>query len=84
MIIELPIVYLENADEVNKGEESGYKVNAVSTTEKTTFIIPDICLVRINPSSNDKQTTICFDEDSYITDLDYETVAMMFKDALRK
>jgi len=80
--IELPVVYTQNFDEYEKAKEQGIEVKTIDTIDMTTFIMPDDMLIRINPQSDNKRTTVRFYDDSYSVDADYETVRQMFKDAL--
>ena len=80
--IELPVIYTQNFDEYEKAKEQGIEVKTIDTIDMTTFIMPDDMLIRINPQSDNKRTTVRFYDDSYNIDADYETVRQMFKDAL--
>lgn len=73
-IVELPIVYADNFNEIEKAKESGIEIEAKESVRMTTFIIPDNCLVRINEATKDERTTIYFDDDAYEIDAEYETV----------
>ncbi len=80
MIIELPIIYLKNFNEVESAEKSGVSIQREETISKTTFIIPKDQFIRINPSTNLTRTTIHFnDVEEYLIDADYETVLEVFK-----
>lgn len=80
MIIELPIIYLKNFSEVETAEKSGMDVQREETISKTTFIIPENQLIRINPASKDNRAIIHFnDVEEYMIDVDYETVLELFK-----
>jgi hypothetical protein len=80
MIIELPIIYLKNFNEVESAEKSGVSIQREETISKTTFIIPKDQFIRINPSTIQTRTTIHFnDVEEYLIDADYETVLEVFK-----
>jgi len=84
IIIELPIVYLYNYDEVEKAKETGVEIEKKEDVTITTFFIPDNCLIRVNAQGDTKRTTIVLDKESYGVDADYETVLEIIKRGLRK
>ena len=83
MMIELPIVYALNFDEVEKAKEQGIDIEVTEGLTMTTFIIPKECLIRINESTEQSRTTIYFDDISYLIESDYETVLEIFKRELK-
>jgi len=86
IIIELPIVYANNFDEIQNAKEQNIEIKIEEYVDKTTFIIPDITLIRINPGTNEKRTSIYFigTEESFSIDIDYETVCTLFKEVIKK
>lgn len=84
IIIELPTYFYKNYKEVADGEEKGIEVQGIEYVKKTTFFIPDTEFVTIFPfEEDDTKTSLTFFDTSYKIDLDYETVRMLFKDALK-
>lgn len=84
IIVELPIVYAENRDQVDKDAELGIETEVIESIEKSTFIIPDNCFVRINPNDEKGRTTIAFDTTVYMADLDYECTVLLFSEAVKR
>jgi hypothetical protein len=73
IVLELPMIYLDNFEDVEKGKEQGFDIDPIRKVLPTTFLIPETSFVRINDSS-DGETTIRVDEYSCNIKADYETV----------
>ena len=82
-MIELPIIYAEDLEEIQEAEENGIEVNKAVMVTPTTFIIPDSCLIRINEGSDKKKTTIYLNKTCYIIDANYENVLETFRRAMK-
>lgn len=83
MIIELPVVYLKNAEEVEASERMGLSCKPEEEITKTTFFFNEFSFLRVNPSSEKNRTILYFSADeTYMIDADYETVIGLIKEKI--
>lgn len=83
--LELPVVFTTNHEEVEEREQQGIPVERIEDIDKCFFIIPDTIVVGCNPNSSVNRTTLTLDgEGSFTVDMDYETVVLALREALKK
>ena len=82
IIIELPVIYADNYQDVIKGEEMGADIEAVEVVEKTTFFIPNDCLLRLNKTDN--RSNFVIENVCYQIDLDCESCLLILTEAYKR
>ncbi len=85
IILELPVLYCQNYHEVEESNSSGIPVPEIHVTEKTLFIINTelFDVIKLNPNGKNR-STLCISEDSHTIELDYESVRLILKEAIKQ
>tara|TARA_R100001244_G_scaffold54060_2_gene46813 strand:+ start:666 stop:923 length:258 start_codon:yes stop_codon:yes gene_type:complete len=81
---ELPVVFIDNHEEIELGVESGIVVEEENYTEPTTFFISQTDNMAINSSDKKISTLRINGRDLWSIDADYYSVREIIMDALKK
>jgi hypothetical protein len=82
IIIELPVIYADNYKDVIKAEEMGTDIETIEVVEKTTFFIPNDCLLRLNKT--DDRSNLVIENVAYQIDLDYESCLLLLMESVKR